>query len=146
MKASSKVASCVKEKSKEWYNVSKSIVQPLVDKRSEILNSIRQNGYSNEDAINSAKEVRRNLRELIELAKNRWSRHLADRIHQMPQNPKDSWQAITTLKEGILGHHKSPDIMRFANEDGTFSTSDEEVVKILSKYFHDVYNRNVSID
>ena len=63
----------------------------------------------------------------------------------MPQNPKDSWQAITTLKGGILGHHISPDIMRFANEDGTFSTSDEEVVKLLSKYFHDVYNRNVSI-
>ena len=53
----------------------------------------------------------------------------------MLQNPKDSWQAITTLKEGILGHHKSPDIMRFANEDGTFSTSDEEVVNLLSKYF-----------
>ena len=51
MKASSKVASCVKEKSKGWYNVSKSIVQPLVDKWSEMLNSIRQNVYSNEDAI-----------------------------------------------------------------------------------------------
>ena len=91
MKALSKVASCVKEKSKGWYNISKSIVQPLVDKRSEILHSIRQNVYSNEDAIILAKEVRRNLREGIELAKNRWSRHLADRIHQMPQNPKDSW-------------------------------------------------------
>ena len=35
--------------------------------------------------------------------------------------------------------------MRFANKDGTFTTSDEEV-EILSKCFHDVYNRNVSID
>ena len=45
MKASSKVASCVKEKHKDWYNFSKSIVQPLVDKQSKILHSIRQNVY-----------------------------------------------------------------------------------------------------
>ena len=45
MKASSKVASCVKEKSKGWYIFSKSIVQPLVDKQSKILHSIRQNVY-----------------------------------------------------------------------------------------------------
>ena len=50
------------------------------------------------------------------------------------------------MKEGILGHHKSLDIMRFANEDGTFKTSDEEVVEVLSNKFHDVYNRNVSMD
>ena len=146
MKAKSKVVSCAKEKSKGWYDFSEGVIQPLIYKRSEVLHSIRQNIYSNEDAISLAKVVRLNLREGIDLAKDRWSRHLADRIHQIPQNPKDSWQAITTLKEGILGHHKSPDIMRFANEDGTFTTSDEEVVEILSQYFHDVCNRNVSID
>ena len=37
--------------------------------------------HTNENAISSAKEVRRNLREGINLANNRWSRHLADRIH-----------------------------------------------------------------
>ena len=47
----------------------------------------------------------------IDLAKNRWSSHLADRIHQMAKISRDSWQAIKTFKEGILGHHKSPDIM-----------------------------------
>ena len=145
MKASSKGASCAKEKSKGWYYFSKGIIQPLVDKRSEVLHSIRHNVYSNEGAISLEKEVRRNLREGIDSVKNRWSRHLADITHQIPQNLKHFWQAITTLKEGILGLHKSSDIMRFANEDGTFTTSDEEV-EILSKFFHDVYNRNVSID
>ena len=58
----------------------KDIIQPLVDKRSEILHSIRQIFLSNEDAISLAKEVRRNLCEGMNLAKNRWSRSLADRI------------------------------------------------------------------
>ena len=35
--------------------------------------------------------------------------------------------------------------MRFANEDGTFTTLDEEVVEALSNTFHDVYNINVSM-
>jgi len=51
------------------------------------------------------------LLEGIDLAKTCWSRHLADIIHQMAKNSRDSWQAIKTLKEGILEHHKSPDIM-----------------------------------
>ena len=66
-------------------------------------------------------------------------------MHQMPQNPKDPWQAIKVLKEGIFGHHKSSDIIRFANEDGTFTTSDDEVVEVLSKNYHDIYIRNISM-
>ena len=50
------------------------------------------------------------------------------------------------MKVGILVHHKSPHIVRFSNKDGTFTTSDEEIVNVLSKTFHDVNNRNVSID
>ena len=64
----------------------------------------------------------------------------------MPQNPKDSSQAITTLKEDILGHHKFLDIIRFLNKDDTYTTLDEESVKVLSKNFHYVYNIDIFID
>ena len=70
--------------------------------------------------------------------KKRWSRHLADRIHQMANNSRDSWQATKTLKEGILGHHKSPDIMRFKKKDGTFTETDEEKFEKLSEHFQNV--------
>ena len=60
MKAKSKVVSCAKEKSKGWYYFSKGIIQPLVDKRSVVLHSIRHNVYSNEGAISLKREVRRN--------------------------------------------------------------------------------------
>ena len=69
--------------------------------------------FSDEDAISFAREARKNILEGIELAKNRWSRRLADWIHQMAKKSRDSWQAIKTLKEGILGHYKSPNIMFF---------------------------------
>ena len=45
-------------KSKGWYNFSKNIIQPLVDKRSEVLNYIRQ-FFSNEDAISLAREAKK---------------------------------------------------------------------------------------
>ena len=63
----------------------------------------------------------------------------------MPQNAKDSCQAITTLKEGILDHHKFPDIRHFSNKDDTYTTSDGESIKVLSKNFHYVYNIDVFI-
>ena len=79
-----------RKKSKGSYNFSKNIIQPLVDKRSEVLNSIRQNVFSNEDTISLVKEGNNNLIEGIQFAKNCWSNHLADRIHQMATNSKDS--------------------------------------------------------
>ena len=49
-------------------------------------------------------------------------------------------------RPGLSRHHKSPDIIRFSNKDGTFTTIDEVKVKVLSKKFDDVYNGDVSID
>ena len=78
------------EKSKGWYFCSNNIIQPLVDKRSEVLNSIRQNIFSDEDTIYFVREARKHLLEGIDLTKKRWSRHLSDRIHQMTNNSRDS--------------------------------------------------------
>ena len=70
---------------------------------------------------------------------------MAEIIHEMARNPKDSWKAVNTLKEWIQDHQKTQDIMRFAKEDGSFTGTDEEVVEILAKHFHKVYNSNVEI-
>ena len=94
IKAAKKTALSPEEKSKGWYIYSKDIIQPLVDKRSEVLNSIRQNVFSDEDAISFAREARKNVMEETDLAKKRWSSHLTDRIHQMAKKSRDSWQAI----------------------------------------------------
>ena len=46
--------------------------------------------FSDEDTIYFVREARKHLLEVIDLTKNRWSRHLADRIHQMANNSRDS--------------------------------------------------------
>ena len=48
-----------------------------------------------------AKEARKNLRDGIELAKHKWSNHLASKIHKISRNPKDVLQAVNTLKDWL---------------------------------------------
>ena len=66
--------------------------------------------FSQKIKLYLSQKPRRNLREELH---NRLSRHLADRIQQMPQNPKDYWKTIPTLKGGIQGHYEYLNIMRF---------------------------------
>ena len=76
-------------------------MQPLIDKRSTVLNDIRQLDYSTSTAKEMAKEARKNLSERISLAKSRWAGKLADRINDMANYPKDAWKAVFTLKEWL---------------------------------------------
>ena len=81
MNPSRKVVLYAKAIYKGWYNLFKDIIQPLDDKRSEVLHFICQIFPSNEDTISLAKEVRRNLREGISLEEKIRPRHLTDKIH-----------------------------------------------------------------
>ena len=56
----------------------------------------------------------------------------------MAKYPKDAWKAVFTLQEWLQGHHKTP--------TNSFTETDSEVVELLSKYFHSVYNRKIDID
>ena len=62
----------------------------------------------------------------------------------MAKNSRDSQQAIKTIKQGILGYYKSPDIMRLKKSN--FTETDDKQVEILSDHFQNVYNRKVTID
>ena len=92
-----------------------------------------------------AKVARLNLKDGIILAKSKWSNQLAERIYDQSASPRDSWKAVNTLRELIQGHHKSPDIIRFKNEDGSFIETDENNVKYLSGHFHNLFNSDVQI-
>ena len=72
----------------------------------------------------------------LDLAKNRWSSHLADRIHQMAKNSRDSCQTINNLKRRY-----SKTLLCVLKKDGTFTETDEEQVEILFEQFQNVYNR-----
>ena len=77
-----------------------------------------------------AKDARNHQKDGILQDKANWSSHLANRIHDLVNYPKDEWNAVNTLKEWIQGHHKTPDIMRLIKEDGSFTGSDEEIIEV----------------
>ena len=51
-----------------------------------------------------------------------------------------------TLKEWIHSHHKTSTIFRLKEKNSNFTKINPEVVKLLSKFFHSVYNRKINID
>ena len=93
-------------------------------KRTEILDSVRQGKFTSAQAKMMCRDAKRNLKEGISVAKSNWTSCLSERIHAMSQNSRDSWKAVNILKSWIQGHPKSPDIMRFEKEDGTFTLTD----------------------
>ena len=67
-------------------------------KQSKILDLIRQGKYSTTQAKIMCKDTKKNLKDIISIAKANWTSHLAERIHEMVRNPKDSRKAVNTLK------------------------------------------------
>jgi len=90
MTAAKKSASSNIKRSPGWFILSKDIVKPLLEKRSKVLNLIRQNNFPKEPYINMAKEVKFNLRESIQLAKSKWTENLANKIHDLANTPRDA--------------------------------------------------------
>ena len=52
-------------------------------------------------------------------------RKFKNRVHDLVDTPRDAWKVVTTLKELIQGHHKSPDIVRLKNNNCLFSKTNE---------------------
>ena len=129
-----------------WFNFSRDILQLLIDKRTEILNRIRQIDLDPKLAKHLASSARRNVNDGIVLAKSRWTHFLAETIHKLSDLPKEAWKSVNTLKYWIHDHYKTPDIMRFQLPNSNFSSTNEEHVEILCKHFISVYSGTVSID
>ena len=66
--------------------------------RAKIVDLIRQGKYSTTQAKIMCKDTKQNLKDIISITKENWTCHLAERIHEMVRNPKDSRKAVNTLK------------------------------------------------
>ena len=67
--------------------------------RTQILDLVTQGKYSTTQAKNICKNAEKNLKNGSYLAKANWTSHLAERIHEMFRNLKDSWKAVNIVKE-----------------------------------------------
>ena len=80
MKSAKVVLTSKKIDSPGWFNVSRNILQPLIDERTKILNKIRQIDLDPKLAKHLASSARRNVNDGIVLAKSRWTNFLAEKF------------------------------------------------------------------
>ena len=69
MKSSSEVASKKRNNSAGWFNESKEMLQPLLDKRAKTLNTGRQNDIPSPEAKDICRLANKNLQDAISVAK-----------------------------------------------------------------------------
>ena len=74
------------------------------------------------------------------MAKTRWSRHLAEVIHNMNFCPKEAWANIRFLSKGERSHHSAPSTIHMSMPSGELATTDEENVRVFSAHFGKVMN------
>ena len=81
-----------------WFNFSRDILQLLIDKRTEILNRIRQIDLDPKLAKHLASSARRDVNDGIVLAKQRWTHFLAEKNHKLSDSPKKSLEICEYIK------------------------------------------------
>ena len=77
---------------KEWFHHIKSTLTTVLEARNKILHSIRADKYPpSQETILNLKTLQQKVDKIIENAKSRWSRHLAETTHNISFNPKGAW-------------------------------------------------------
>jgi hypothetical protein len=97
------------------------------------------------ESILTFREARSNLRKCKQQAESKWSNSVELKIKKVKGTyPRSFWKQKNTLQVGITGHHVKRITKRFAKEDGTQAMNNTDGIKILSKTFEKVYNRESS--
>jgi hypothetical protein len=93
------------------------------------------------------REVRPNLRICKQQAERKWSKSVGLKIEKVKGTyPRRFWKQKNNLQAGLTGHHVKRISKRFAKGNGTQAMNDTDDIKILSKHFEKVYNRDSSFD
>ena len=71
LKVALEVSSNKETESSGWYNFSRNLLKPFMNKRTQVLDIIRQNYFHKDVTQNMAKEVKKHLIDGIELAKSK---------------------------------------------------------------------------
>ena len=130
-----------------WFHHSKSTLTPALAAINAILHIIRayQHPPSQETILN-LKTLQQEVDEIIEIAKSRWLKHLAETIHNMLFKPKGAWENIRILCKGEKAHHTSPKLFQMRLPSGDLAETDEDNAKVFAKHFGKVLNNKKSIN
>jgi len=61
-------------------------------------------------------------------------------------HPKDIWNHVKILREGLKSHKEITNIMKFRNEDGNIAKNNADNAKIAGKHFIKVFNWETEVD
>ena len=87
-----------RQSNKGWFHHSKSILTPALSARNVILHSIKSDQHPpSQEKLLKLKTLQQDVDKIIEISKARWSRHLAETIHNMLFNPKGAWENIRIM-------------------------------------------------
>jgi len=130
-----------------WFEPARSILTPLFETRGKVLDQCRHaSPAAKPDLISRCRLLRQECREAVDTAKAQYASTLAAEIHGMRLNPRQAWEAIKTLKRGILGHHAPITPLCFKRPDGSTTSTDHDHLEVLQSHFNRVFNNRQSID
>ena len=94
-------AMIVKSKCQGWFHHSRDTLAPTLEYRNEVLHVMRATkGPTSAETLSKLRRLQNKVDEALGIAKTRWSRFIAQSIHNMPFTPKLAWANIRLLSEG----------------------------------------------
>ena len=130
-----------------WYHLSRDTLTPTLEARNTVLHSIWADpGNATPSTLQCLEQLQHKVDKAVDLAKSIWSCHLAQEIHNMPFNPKKSWENIKRLDGGEMRHHSAPTLIQMRLPSGRLAENDEENVRVFASHFKKVLNNHKPIN
>ena len=78
--------------------MSKNLLAPVMEERNRVLHQARQDSHMPiEIKKKICREAKKAVNDAVELAKSVWVSHLAQKIHDLSNNPKSAWEGVKEL-------------------------------------------------
>ena len=120
---------------------------PTLESRNSVPHSIRSNDNDpSPRTLFHLKTLQRKVDEAVDIAKTRWSCHLAEEIHNMPFNLKGYWVDIKRLMGGETSRHTATKLIYMILPSWSLAENDKENVSVFASHFKKVLNNHKPTD
>ena len=133
-------SSIVARKNKGWVNLSRDVLEPILQEQDSTLHEIRSKKSSCHELLSKLRQIREKAKDAMLVAKMKWHSKLAHDVHDVNFNPSLAWRKIRELAGGLSGHHEDPPMMRMRLPNGKLAQNDEENMLVFSPHFKKVLN------
>ena len=125
-----------------WFENDREALQPLINKKAEILHNIRALDDPSKlpDLQHAYKVSCKEVKDRSDLAKHKWALALGNEANNLNVTPKQAWKAAYEIRDGVKGHHTTPAPKIFKNSEGVLASSKQENVNNVETHFTRVFN------